>query len=86
MKYKILVGSLSFEQGTFQKGDIIEVSEERAKLFDKHDIETAETAALAVSKPAEEVKPVAVEPPVVQEAAPVSWGASKKKPAKTATV
>lgn len=39
MKYKVKVGSLNFEQGTFQAGDVIDVSEERAKLFDQLDIE-----------------------------------------------
>lgn len=39
MKYKVKVGSLNFEQGTFQAGDVIDVSEERAKQFDQLDIE-----------------------------------------------
>jgi hypothetical protein len=39
MKYKVKVGSLNFEQGTFQAGDVIDVSEDRAKQFDQLDIE-----------------------------------------------
>lgn len=39
MKIKVKVGSLNFEQGTFQAGNVIEVDEERAKLFDPSDVE-----------------------------------------------
>lgn len=41
VKYKVKVGTLKFEQGTFQAGDIIDVTDERAKLFDVSDIEAA---------------------------------------------
>jgi hypothetical protein len=39
MKYKVKVGSLNFEQGTFQAGDVIDVPDERAKLFCPSDVE-----------------------------------------------
>lgn len=34
----VLVGSLRWEGGTYQKGDVFEVSEDRLKLFDPNDI------------------------------------------------
>jgi hypothetical protein len=51
MKLKVLVGSLKFEDGTFQKGDIIEVTSERAALFDKHDIEIISEVVVVEDKP-----------------------------------
>lgn len=38
VKVKVLVGTLHFEQGTFEKGDVFEASEEQVKLFDPKDI------------------------------------------------
>jgi len=39
VKVKVLINTLRFEQGTFNKGDIFEVPKERANLFDPKDIE-----------------------------------------------
>jgi hypothetical protein len=36
---RIKTGTLSFEDGTFQKDNIIKVSKERLKQFDPHDVE-----------------------------------------------
>ena len=73
MKYKVKVGTLGFEQGIFSKGDIIEVTAERAALFDKLDVEVVpETAPVIVEAPAplEPVVTATVEPtpaPVVKK-------------------
>ena len=42
VKVKVKVGTLGFEDGTFQKGDEFKVSRERAKLFDPKDIQIVE--------------------------------------------
>jgi hypothetical protein len=39
MKMKILIGTLHFEAGTFQKDDIVEVSAERFATFDMSQVE-----------------------------------------------
>jgi len=39
MKMKILVGTLKFEAGTFEKGEVVEVPLERFKLFDQTQVE-----------------------------------------------
>jgi len=39
VKVKVLVGTLHFEDGTFEKGSTFTVSKERVKLFDQKDIE-----------------------------------------------
>jgi hypothetical protein len=44
MKYLVKVGSLKFEDGDFSKGDTIDVSAERAALFDQNDIEAINEA------------------------------------------
>ena len=74
MKYKVKVGTLGFEQGIFSKGDIIEVTAERAALFDKLDVEVVpETAPVIIEAPAPIIEPVVtatVEPtptPVVKK-------------------
>lgn len=90
MKYKVKVGTLGFEDGIFQRGDLIEVTVERAALFDKLDIEPVADAA----KPVEPVKPdVAAVEPVKEEPKPVEstaqakpaadWGTSKTAVKKT---
>ena len=42
VKYIVKIGSMHFEAGTFKAGDVIDVSEERAKLFDQLDIRRVE--------------------------------------------
>jgi hypothetical protein len=37
-KYVITIGTLRFEQGTYSYGETVELTEDRAKLFDKRDI------------------------------------------------
>lgn len=87
MKYKVKVGTLGFEQGIFQKGDIIEVTEERAALFDKLDVEAVPepiktpepiVAVKPVTKkktvtavPVVEAEPTKEEPPVIEEVKPI---------------
>lgn len=39
VKVKVLVGTLQFEGGSYEKGDVFEVSKNRAALFDPKDIE-----------------------------------------------
>lgn len=39
MKYLVKVGSLSFEQGSFSRGDVIELTVERAAKLDPNDIQ-----------------------------------------------
>jgi hypothetical protein len=38
LKFKVKVGSLRFEQGTFERGDVFDVLEDRAAMFDPNDI------------------------------------------------
>jgi hypothetical protein len=38
IKLKVTVGSLSFEDGVFQKGETFTVTRARARLFDPHDV------------------------------------------------
>jgi len=38
VKVKVLVGTLSWEDGKFEKGETFETTRERAKLFDQKDI------------------------------------------------
>lgn len=38
VKVQVVIGSLTWEGGTYQKGEIFEVSPERLKLFDPKDI------------------------------------------------
>lgn len=92
VKYKVKVGTLGFEDGIFQRGDIIEVTVERAALFDKLDIEPVKE--LDAAKPVEPVKPdVAAVEPVKEVPKPVEstaqakpaadWGTSKTAVKKT---
>ena len=39
VKVRVKVGTLSFEQGTFQKDNIITITKERLAQFDPHDVE-----------------------------------------------
>lgn len=39
VKVKVLVGSLHYEGGTYEKGDVFEETRARLKLFDQRDIE-----------------------------------------------
>lgn len=39
VKVKVLVGSLRYEAGTFQKGDVFETSRKQAKQFDPKDVQ-----------------------------------------------
>ena len=39
VKVKVKIGTLGFEQGIFEKGEVFEVSAERAKQMDPNDIE-----------------------------------------------
>jgi hypothetical protein len=43
----VKIGTIHFEQGTFEKGSIITVSEERAKLFDPATVEVIQETPLA---------------------------------------
>lgn len=85
MQFKVKIGTLMFEQGVFSKGDIIEVTQERAKLFDPRDIEPVQTQLKAAVMPApvEPVK-IALEPKptsTTKKATPV-----KPAPTETATI
>lgn len=94
MKYKVLVGTLHYEAGTFSRGDIIDVPAERAALFDKLDVQPlntkpvtaptteAKTETPTVAPTISKLEP-APQPASTAPAAPVaSWGASKTKTAK----
>jgi hypothetical protein len=58
MRIIVKAGHLHFEQGTFSRGDIVEVSLEQFALFEKNDVEAIP------DEPAEEVK----REPVVENA------------------
>lgn len=72
VKCIVKIGTLQFEQGTFQQFETFEVTAERAKLFEPSDIkilDAVQAQAVAeikesapVVKPAEVVKPVEVKP------------------------
>mgnify|MGYP001331172395 CR=1 FL=1 len=61
MKYLVKIGSLRFEQGTFSRGDVIEVSVERAALFDQNDIQLIPEEIAAITE-----LPTTGEPPVIE--------------------
>jgi len=42
IKVKVKTGTLAYEEGTFQKGDVFYVSKKRAALFDPNDIQVLE--------------------------------------------
>ena len=85
MKIRVLAGSLHFEMGTFSRGDIIEVPDERVKLFDKLDYEDASAPITApeeakntpASAPSPAVAVTEAEQKTIDKTSPV--GASKPK-------
>lgn len=97
MKYKVLVGTLHYEAGTFSRGDIIDVPLERAALFDKLDIQALNSKPTSAAVEAKTETPIVPPTPSthISEPAPVpqpvatapaatavSWGASKTKTSK----
>ena len=39
VKCRVLIGTVRFEQGTFERGEVFTVTEERAKLFSRGSVE-----------------------------------------------
>lgn len=72
MKMKILVGTLKFEAGTFEKGEVVEVPLERFKLFDQTQVEVVpDEPVVAVPEVAQEniiieASPIAEDKPVAR--------------------
>jgi hypothetical protein len=59
VKYLVKTGSLHFEQGTFSRGDVIDVTVERAALLDQNDIQLIPEALAAITElPKDEAPPV----------------------------
>ena len=67
MKYLVKVNSLKFEDGTFSRGDVIEVSEERASHFDINDIQLIPESIIAIIEaPKTDVEQPTVEASVIE--------------------
>jgi hypothetical protein len=78
MKATIKIGTLLFEKGKFQKGDVIEVTEEEAKrLKDSIMILPEEPALIPVAAAKVETAQTPITPPVTVKDAPLEEPAKK---------
>ena len=72
-KFEVIVNSLKFEAGDFKKGDVIDVSDARAALFDPKDIKALTVEApVIVEAPKVEAKPLPKTTKKVEEPKPVA--------------
>ena len=77
VKLKVKVGTLAFEQGKFSAGDYIEVTEDRAKLFDINDVEVIPEPAPSLAASSKPASPVFIE---TVEAKPIVAAPSSQIP------
>jgi len=85
MMYKILVGTLKNELGTFQKGDTVDLTDTQAQNIDPRCIQKIDVASQPIIEPVKTVEaPKIASEPVVETkkaaatAKTAEWGASKK--------